>query len=1312
MAAEDKPMVERLDVDNYATWSIRMQAFLMVKGLWDAVTGESSDAAADKKALAQIVLHVKDHHLSTLVGCTTSKIAWETLKVMYEAKTNARKLLLRRELTQLKMTATEPLSVYAARARDLQTQLRSAGDEVKDQEVALQFLAGLPPAYNMISTVLTAGDQELKIDGMLPKLLQVEQITQPPERPSEAALFAKPNNSFGKNSSTSNNGFSKKQHGKGPRCYYCGKMGHYKRDCHQMKRDQNGNGRGGQPQPGQFSAIALTASSASAPACGGQPMRWVLDTGASRHLTHDESALVNARPVDENITITFGNGSTGKATAVGEVQLFTGDAAFHISDVLCVPEATENLISVRHATQRGLDFKFCAAQCEISSNGRIVATAPSVGDSIYYLSGWSKTDDPVSKPALLAQSKESPRLWHERFGHLGYDNLAQLTKMVSGMHITAEEFKTAAGEGDTLCEPCILGKQHRAPFKHSSSKAERPLALVHTDVCGPLPVTSMGGNNYFITLLDDYSKLSAIQPLARKSDTAAAVKSMLILLENQSGYKVQRLRCDNGSEYINAELQAFCRGNGIKLETTVRYTPEQNGAAERLNRTLMEKVRPMLAASALPKYLWADAVVAANYVRNRSPVSGKDKTPYELFFGKKPDVSHLRIFGARTYALTPKPLRNKLGDTSEPGRFIGYPSGTKGYKILLDNGKVVISRDVVFVETGGSTSSKAAEPDVIDEVDGQEAEDAEPVGEEEEMAAGEQPGPLETPASAGDSSRLPQGTIASKRPKRAATDVPASIWRDEGYKITGRKRNLAGTAQMAVVNEPTSLEEALASDQAELWQQAANDEMASLLANKTWTVEPVPPGIKPIPVKWVFKVKRDSAGNVERYKARLVAKGFRQREGIDYEEVFAPVSKYVTVRAMLALAAAEDLEIHQLDIKTAFLNGELEEDVWTQQPPGYETGDNNMACHLHKSLYGLKQAPRCWHIKLREELEKMGFHPSAADPALFIKPGSTPIYLLTYVDDILIITGSLTALTDTKIQIQHTFEARDLGAATFFLGMDIHRDRQARAISLGQNRLTMDLLEKYGMVECKPLSTPLTTAIKLTRDGEPLDTTAHGYSQLIGSLMYLSVCTRPDIAQAVGALARYMASPTITHWQAAKGVLRYIAGTPNYGITFNGTNLAAFCDADYAGDMDSRRSTTGYVFTLGGGAVSWSSRLQPTVAASTTEAEYMAAAYSIKEALWLRILLTELGLGNDTITIQADNQSAIKLLKNPQFSMRSKHIDVIYHFARERVARKDVTFKYISTTQMVADALTKPLPSVKFNYCRDQMGIGEIRTSK
>ena len=405
----------------------------------------------------------------------------------------------------------------------------------------------------------------------------------------------------------------------------------------------------------------------------------------------------------------------------------------------------------------------------------------------------------------------------------------------------------------------------------------------------------------------------------------------------------------------------------------------------------------------------------------------------------------------------------------------------------------------------------------------------------------------------------------------------------------------------------------------------------------------------------------------------------------------------------------ENMDLHLLDIKTAFLNGDLEEDIYVCQPPGYEQGGPGVACHLNKTLYGLKQAPRAWHNRLHRELVSFGCTASGADPGLYFYHGKTAdLYLLVYVDDILIASKDSSLIQQIKKKLMATFDARDLGEAATYLGMNIIRDRGSGTIKISQSRLITDLISKFGMCDGKTRSIPLSQSIKLSKDeGEPLDKTKYPYSELVGSLMYLSVCTRPDIAYAASALARYMSNPTTVHWQAAKGVLRYLASTPDWGITFGGgdLNLIGYCDADYAGDIDSRRSTTGYAFILNGGGISWQSKRQPTVAASTTEAEYMAAAAAVKEGLWLRKLLSDLGVKVLTINILADNQSAIKLLRNPISSLRSKHIDVIHHFARERVMRREVAFHYTPTDQMIADVFTKALGGEKFSYCSTHMGV-------
>ncbi len=514
------------------------------------------------------------------------------------------------------------------------------------------------------------------------------------------------------------------------------------------------------------------------------------------------------------------------------------------------------------------------------------------------------------------------------------------------------------------------------------------------------------------------------------------------------------------------------------------------------------------------------------------------------------------------------------------------------------------------------------------------------------------------------------------------------------------------------MEEPNTVTEALGSPQAEEWRLAMAEEMASLMKNGTWKLVDCPPGVTPVPVKWVFKVKRDASGNIERFKARLVAKGFKQREGIDYNEVYAPVSKHSTLRALLSLVAVEDLELQQLDVKTAFLNGVLEEEIYMVQPPGFEEGGKNVVCKLLKALYGLKQAPRAWHTKLRTELELLGFKASEADAGLFVQHGkqkSDNVYLLIYVDDCLMVTSKAnkSSLLDLKRQLASIFDIHDMGDAKFFLGMEIVRDRERRTLVLSQRRFTEELLSKYNMTETKGKLVPMSTALKLQRDGEELDTEHYKYCEVIGSLLYLSVCTRPDIAYAVGALARYTQQPTEQHWQATMALLKYISGTREMGIMYGSkaADMVGYCDADYDGDMDTRRSTTGYVFSMHGGAISWSSRLQPTVAQSSCEAEYMSAASAVKEALWMRKLATDLNLEVRTLKIYCDNQGAIKLLKHPIASSRSKHIDIMHHFVRERVARGEVHFEYCNTERMVADIFTKALPVAKVEFCRQELGL-------
>lgn len=439
----------------------------------------------------------------------------------------------------------------------------------------------------------------------------------------------------------------------------------------------------------------------------------------------------------------------------------------------------------------------------------------------------------------------------------------------------------------------------------------------------------------------------------------------------------------------------------------------------------------------------------------------------------------------------------------------------------------------------------------------------------------------------------------------------------------------AMAAAAADVDEPLTFSEAMASPEAERWKEAMDAEYQSLVDNDTWELVPLPPGRKAITSKWLFKVKQNSDGEIDRFKARLVARGFTQQEGIDYQETFSPVVKFQTIRAILAVAAAKDLELQQMDFSTAFLNGVLEEELFMAQPKGYERGGKNLVCRLKKSIYGLKQASRAWNQVVNAFFEEHGFSRSNADSCVYVKAEKDMILIIAiYVDDLILASNDLEALNNLKNLLMKNFKMKDLGELKFFLGMEISRDRQAKKIYLSQQRYLKDILRRFGMQDCKAVVTPLEDGLKLSKElplgtekgeEEPVDGI---YRSIIGSLMYAMIATRPDIAYAVGLLSRFMVNPGKRHLECAKRVLRYLRGTISLSLEFSGDLLLkGFSDADWAGCPDERKSTSGFVFYLGNGAISWKSSRQTTVALSSTEAEYIALCTAAREGIWLRRLL-------------------------------------------------------------------------------------------
>ena len=482
------------------------------------------------------------------------------------------------------------------------------------------------------------------------------------------------------------------------------------------------------------------------------------------------------------------------------------------------------------------------------------------------------------------------------------------------------------------------------------------------------------------------------------------------------------------------------------------------------------------------------------------------------------------------------------------------------------------------------------------------------------------------------------------------------------------------------------------------WKRAVLDELKSMEDNNVWELVPLPPGKRAIGSRIVLDRKRADEHGYKRYKARFVAQGFSQVSGVDYDLTYSPVCKLATLRALLATAAHEDLFLRQFDVKTAFLQAELEEEVYMTQPKGFERGEPGWVCRLMRAIYGLKQAGRAWFLKFKRELLNSGFRQCYSDPSMFTLTDELGnVLCLLYVDDGIIAGASQTAVDAAFAIISKAFEVRDMGEPTNFLGIQISRDRLARTLTIHQSDYCTELVSRYHL-PTHPALTPMDSRLKLTSEG-PVMLNPERYPALIGELQHLVNCTRPEIAKPVSALGSFNNRPTEQHWEAALRVLSYISGTLTMGITYGASDvpLEGFTDSDFA-IMPKCRSTTGMIFSMYGGPVSWQSKLQPTPAGSTSEAEYQAANAGGKEALWLRKVLRDLGrpaLG--PVIVQCDNTCAIALMmNNDMITQRAKHIDVIHHWCLDRIGRKELAFKYCSTGVNRADGLTKALPRPAF----------------
>ena len=515
---------------------------------------------------------------------------------------------------------------------------------------------------------------------------------------------------------------------------------------------------------------------------------------------------------------------------------------------------------------------------------------------------------------------------------------------------------------------------------------------------------------------------------------------------------------------------------------------------------------------------------------------------------------------------------------------------------------------------------------------------------------------------------------------------------------------------LAEIDEPSTYEQAT---KEKVWREAMKAEIEAIQKNDTWKLIELPPGHKAIGLKWVFKAKRDTQGKVVKHKARLIAKGYIQKFGVDFEDVFAPVTKMETVRLLLAIAANNEWEVHHLDVKSAFLNGILLEEVYVTQPPGFEKeGEEHKVYKLYKALYGLRQAPRAWYARLSKYLLNLGFTKCPFEHAVYIeREGSDVLIIGVYVDDLLITGTRVDSITGFKRQMNSEFEMSDMGKIAYYIGIEVEQGQGY--IEIKQTAYAKRILERAGMVDCKPVSYPMEPRIPLHKDENGKLVNPTEFKSLIGGLRYL-VHTRPNIAFPVGMVSRFMEKPTALHLSATKRILRYVKGTLSYGLVYTKSRgdylLTGFSDRDFGGNIDDRKSTGGMAFYLNESLITWVLQKQHCVALSSCEAAFMAATAAACQGIWLQKLLSQVSeVLPGPVMLYIDNKSAIDLTKNPVFHGRSKHIDIRYHFIRECVEQGSIIVKHIKTEEQRADVLTKALHITKFEQMRKLLGVKDLQ---
>ena len=1230
------------------------------------------------------------------------------------------------------MAEDEKVTEYMIRAETASASLKSAGETVSDSLLIAMILKGLPQEYKTFCTVVTQRKDPMEFKefkSALRSFEETEKCQASNHKNEDSVMHVKPSErnhiicynckkpghksyqcSDKVNSKTGRQGQSKWQnhsdktynksgYKRNRWCDHCKSSTHDTNYCRFRKsavKSVSEMNENDDNESHSFVMEVRTVPSAIVQCPFGSDTLLV-DSGSSTHIITDKSKFTifdeTFKPIEHVIELADGSRQKGIAQGRGDASVKLCDTSGNLQDVLLqnalyIPSYKSDIFSVRAATKKGSSVIFTPEYSQLTAKDGTTFELED-REKLYFLNKVSTGNKKINSLTLQE--------WHILLGHCNVKDILKLEKSVKGMHIS--------DKSEFDCETCVLGKMTQYMNRTPDRKAEKRLELIHCDIAGPVTPVAREGFRYAMNFIDDYSGATFVYFLKNKSD---AVKALETFLADSSPYgEVKILRRDNALEFTSADFNNVLVKNKIKSELSCPYSPHQNGTAERSWRTLFEMARCLLLEAGLPKNLWTYAMKMAAYIRKRCYNPRLGITPFEGLTGKVPNFSNMHTFGTECFAYLQN--KKKLDPRCEKGIFLGYDSHSPAFLVYFakeNNIKKVrcVTFNNQFKEKVEISEKKDVYHHCTPKVDSEE--DAVEVEHENaaEVVQPERKHPerkRKTPEVEHESA----AEIVQPQRKRPERKRKRPKYLDDFVTDTTSDEDIVDTVKSNIhycyrMSQPTTYEEAIQSPESPWWCASMESEVETLKENDTFEETLLPDGRTAIGGRWVYAKKEGPEGE-EIYKSRYVAKGYSQVKGIDYEETFSPTAKLTSLRMLTQVAVQLDLIVHQMDAVSAYLNSEIDAEIYVEQPKGFVKTDisgRKIVWKLKKSLYGLKQSGRNWNHMLHKFLIDENFNQSFADPCLYTKfEGESIIIILFWVDDIVIAANNLDTLNSVKGKFKNNFKMKDLGVLSNFLGIQFSFTNGN--ITMSQRKYSLKVLDKFNMSECKPKPIPCDASVNkfIMYDESPELDDPTLYRAIVGCLIYLMVATRSDISYVVTKLSQYMTKPTQAHLSLAKHVLRYIKGSLDFCLKFGKSNdilkLIGYCDSDW-GNSDDRRSITGYCYKLNnnGPLISWKSQKQRIVALSSCEAEYISLTSAVQEGNFLSQLYADMtNCDKSTVILNVDNQGAIALAKNPVYHQRSKHIDIRYHYIRLEVQNKNVELIYVPSSDNVADIFTKPV---------------------